>query len=178
MSRKKHYSKIVEINLVPYDCSWAASFQVEQTKIRSVLSNHAIAIHHVGSTAVPHICAKPIVDILVVIDDIHCVNKYNFQMIRMGYEARGEYGITRRRYFTKTENRIRTHNIHIFQSDHPDSTWLIAFRDHLLENKADAVAYDKVKRNSASKYKFDIDLYVSEKRQFIESIRSKILRTG
>ena len=115
---RKRYKKIDEVKMVPHDSKWIVSYEEERARIERVLRDQILEIHHVGSTAIPFIKAKPVIDILVVVNNINAINAYNFPMIRSGYEPRGEYGVSGRRYFTKTVGNTRTHNIHVFQFDH------------------------------------------------------------
>ena len=87
----------------------------ESEKIKNILNDIIIDIHHIGTTAIPGIKAKPVIDILVEVKDIEEVDQYNYKMEELEYEAMGEYGILKRRFFRKGKNN-RTHHIHIFQT--------------------------------------------------------------
>ena len=89
-------------------------FQVENQKIKDVFGDEIVNVYHVGSTAIPNINAKPIIDIMVEVKNINNVDKFNSKMEQLNYEAHGEYGISKRRYISKGGNN-RTHHIHIFE---------------------------------------------------------------
>ena len=103
--------RIVEV--VPHDPNWEKIFKEEAKKIKKIFKEIFIDIHHIGSTAIPLIKAKPIIDIMVEVEDINKVDIYNKQMEELGYVALGEYGIPKRRFFQKGGNK-RTHHVHIF----------------------------------------------------------------
>lgn len=107
------------IKVVAYDASWPQLFEIEAQRIKGILGDHCITIHHIGSTAVPGLSAKPIIDILPVVNDILQVDQFNSAMKNIGYAAKGEYGIPFRRYFQKSSER-RTHNVHIFAEGNPE----------------------------------------------------------
>ncbi|EOD00206.1 GrpB family protein [Caldisalinibacter kiritimatiensis] len=118
-----------------------------------------IDVHHIESTAIPGIKAKPIIDILVVVSDIGEVDSYNCCMAELGYVAMGEYGIQRRRFFIKGGNKeIERH---------------INFRDYLINHPNEAKEYSQLKEKLAEKYTYDIDSYVRGKNKFINKIDEK-----
>ena len=98
--------RIVEV--LPYDPGWIALFAAEASLLRSVFDHEVVAVHHIGSTSVPGMKAKPIIDVLLEVRDIERVDAYNEPMRQLGYEPRGEYWLPRRRYFPKTVNGRRT----------------------------------------------------------------------
>ena len=85
------------IVVVPYDPQWQVLFEQEAEKIRSVLGDLLIEIHHIGSTSVPGLAAKPVIDMLPIVRDIALVDGLNPQFEAIGYEPMGENGITGRR---------------------------------------------------------------------------------
>jgi len=89
------------IEVVPYNSNWILEFKVEASRIRPLFSENFIAIHHIGSTAVPGLPAKPIIDIILEVSNIYVVDVCNDAMARLGYEAWSEHGISGRRFFLK-----------------------------------------------------------------------------
>lgn len=102
-------------------------------KLNQILKNEIIDIHHIGSTSVPGLSAKPIIDIMPVVKDINIVDKYNEEMQGIGYEPKGENGISGRRYFEKGGDN-RTHHVHIYQVGSYEIKRHLAFRDYLREH--------------------------------------------
>lgn len=87
--------------IVPYDDKWPEMFEIESLLIKTLLGAVAVSVHHIGSTSVPGLSAKPIIDILVEVTDINELDAYNLAMVSAGYIPRGENGIPGRRYFIK-----------------------------------------------------------------------------
>lgn len=104
LSELNFMKKIDRIEVVPYDPNWPNIFETEATKIKQALGNNCIAIHHVGSTSVPGLAAKPIIDIVPVVQNIIAVDQNTNVMEALGYEAKGEYGMLFRRYFQKRDS--------------------------------------------------------------------------
>lgn len=102
-----------KVEVVSYNPNWKKMYKEESEKIKNILNDIIIDIHHIGSTSIPGIKAKPVIDILVEVKNIEVVDRYNNKMKELGYEAMGEHGIPKRRFFRKRENK-RTHHIHIF----------------------------------------------------------------
>src|SRR4051794_14157180 len=109
-------NRAMNIIVTEYVESWVQLFKSEATKIQEIFKDEIVEIHHIGSTAVPGLKAKPIIDIMPIVQNIEIVDMFNEKMNEIGYEPLGEFGIKGRRYFRKGgEN--RTHQIHIFQFD-------------------------------------------------------------
>jgi len=159
--------RIVEV--VPHDPNWQRKFKDEAKKIKKIFEEIFIAIYHIGSTAIPLVKAKPIIDILVEGTDINKVDSYNKQMEELGYEVLGEYGIPKRRFFQKGGNN-RTHHVHIFEKGSPHIKRHIDFRDHLNSHPKVAKEYSLLKEKLSKKYRYDIDKYQAGKESFIKKI--------
>ena len=89
------------VELVPHNSRWGQEFAREALALRQALGNTVLAIHHIGSTAIPEILAKPVIDILYVVPGLAAVDAAAPRMQALGYLAKGEYGIEGRRYFQK-----------------------------------------------------------------------------
>jgi len=132
-----------------------------------------VAVHHIGSTAIPNLSAKPIVDLLVVVRDIEKIDTFNEMMSRLDYLAKGENGIPGRRFFIKGDEIHRTHHIHIFQISHPDIERHLNFRDYLVAHPEEAQAYGRLKQELARRFPTDIDNYIAGKDEFVKEIDRK-----
>ena len=98
------------VRVVPYDVRWPAQYVIEAHHIRRALGNVAVAIHHIGSTSVPGLSAKPVIDILVEVNGLADVDTRTPAVESLGYEAKGEFGIPGRRYFRRHDTSgTRTH---------------------------------------------------------------------
>lgn len=104
--------KIKLVELTKYNPNWPRIFTDAANEIKSILKENCIQIHHIGSTAIPNIYAKPIIDVLPVVKDISNVDSLNHEFEKLSYVCMGEYGIPGRRFYWKSKTK-RTHNIHL-----------------------------------------------------------------
>jgi GrpB-like predicted nucleotidyltransferase (UPF0157 family) len=174
LKSKRNISKTDKrrVEVVFYNSNWKEMYKKESEKIKSILDDIIIDIHHIGSTAIPGIKAKPVIDILVEVKDIEEVDQYNHKMEELGYEAMGEYGIPKRRFFRKGENN-RTHHIHIFQAGNEEIKRHINFKEYLIAHPDKAREYSKLKEKLANKYTYDVENYSNCKSDFIKEIDRK-----
>ncbi len=133
-----------QVRVVPYDPAWPAEARAEAARLKAVLGEEAVAVHHFGSTAVPGLAAKPIIDLLVEVRDIDGIDAFNTALAALGYEARGENGIPGRRYFVRGSPDVHTHHVHMFQAGGMEVTRHLAVRDYLRARPAEAEAYARV----------------------------------
>ncbi|OKH29079.1 GrpB family protein [Chroogloeocystis siderophila] len=163
-----------KVEVVPHNPQWRDAFVKEKQHILQALGNNVVAIHHIGSPAIPHIYAKPIIDLLVEVKAIAKTDQCNLSMIALGYEAMGEFGIPSRRYFRKNNTAgVRTHHVHAFEVGKPEVEKHLAFRDYMIAHLEDAQEYSKLKRELARKYPYDIDSYMDGKHGFIQQMNEK-----
>jgi GrpB-like predicted nucleotidyltransferase (UPF0157 family) len=163
-----------KVAVVPHDPQWYEEFNVESQRVKDALSHNVVAIHHIGSTAIPGIYAKPIIDILVEVQEITAVDGHNASMGSLGYEVMGEFGIPGRRFFRKdNQEGIRTYHIHSFTVDSDQVTRHLAFRDYMIANFEDSQAYSELKRRLAIEHHTNINGYMDGKDEFIKAIDRK-----
>ena len=91
-----------------YDPRWPGRFLAEAARVSRVLGDCVVAIHHIGSTAVPNLCAKPVIDILVQVSSLSIFDRQSKVLRPLGYESRGEYGLSGRRFFRKEMRSVLT----------------------------------------------------------------------
>lgn len=160
-----------ELRLLPHDPSWAEWFVQEATRLREALGPLSLHIEHVGSTAIPDLVAKPIVDICVVIartDDFEaCVGP----LTDLGYRYRGQHGDdVLRRYFVLERGRKRIAQLHLYTVDAPAWRAQVRFRN-LLHVKPDLrEAYAREKVRAAEAVEWDKGEYSLQKGTFIEAL--------
>ena len=157
-----------------YNEKWVQKFMEESEKLNLIFGNEIIDIHHIGSTAVPGLIAKPIIDIMPVVIDINNVDKYNTKMQEIGYEPKGENGIVRRRYFHKGGDN-RSHHVHIFQIGSYEINRHLAFRDYLRSHPNEMKRYGELKEKLARQFPNDIESYINGKDYFVKDIEMKVL---
>ena len=164
-----------KIEVVPYNPAWPQLFEEEAAKIKQALGENCIAVHHIGSTAVPGLSTKPILDMSPVVLDIMRVDQATPSMRSLGYEAKGEFGMLFRRFFTKEH---MAQNVHIFEQGNPEIERHLKFRDWMRVHEDDRKAYAALKQDLALKYPNDRDAYCLGKEDFVSEIDSKTGFTG
>ncbi|MCF8000516.1 MAG: GrpB family protein [Halanaerobiales bacterium] len=164
-----------KISVKPYNENWKVKYNKEKYKLEKKLNDIIVKIYHIGSTAIPNIKAKPIIDILVVVEDINKVDRYNDSMQALGYEPKGEFGIENRRFFQKGGNN-RTHHVHIFQKGDKEIKRHLNFRDYMRAHPKEARKYSQLKETLADKYYHDINKYIEGKNDFIAEIDNKAVK--
>ncbi|MFC4402234.1 GrpB family protein [Gracilibacillus xinjiangensis] len=163
----------MKIRLTKYSPNWKRMFEEEVIILKNIFKDEIVSIEHFGSTAVPGMSSKPVIDILCTVKDIKLVDTYNEQMDRMGYDIAGEWGIKGRRLFRKGgEN--RTHHIHFYQCDHQEILRHLVFRDYLLNHPAEVERYSQYKDLLAKKYEYTSD-YSPAKKAFVAEMEKKAL---
>jgi GrpB-like predicted nucleotidyltransferase (UPF0157 family) len=144
--------------------------------LKEIFGQEAAAIHHIGSTSVPGLPAKPIIDILVEVRSIERVDDFNPQMRQAGYDPRGEHGLPGRRYFVKGSPHLHTHHVHIYQQGHPDIPRHLNFRDYLIAYPVEAKRYGRLKQALAARFPLDVDFYQSGKADLVAELEEKANR--
>lgn len=166
----------IQVEVVPPDPSWREEFESESQQLASVMGDNLVAIHHIGSTAIPGIYAKPVIDLLIEVKDIHQTDAQSEAIAQMGYEVLGEYGLPGRRYFRKYRSPgIRTHHVHTYETGSSEITRHLAFRDYAIAHPEVAQQYSHLKRELAQQYPQDIEAYMDGKDGFIKAIEQKAL---
>ena len=158
------------IEVVPYDPGWIALFASEAKLLRAVFGHEVVAVHHIGSTSIPGMKAKPIIDVLLEVRDIERVDAFNESMRRLGYEPRGEYGLPERRYFPKTVNGHRTVHVHAWQSGDSEIGRHLVFRDYMMAHPERAQAYGELKEALVAQYAGDNEAYIAGKDSFCQEM--------
>lgn len=154
---------------------WSQMYEHESCLIKDILGDELVDIHHIGSTSVSGLKAKPIIDIMPVVKSIEKVDLFNKQMEQIGYESLGEFGIKGRRYFRKGAGN-RTHQIHVFQIDNQiDIDRHLAVRDYLRTHSDDARQYGDLKEDLANEFPNDIQSYADGKDSFVKELEQKAL---
>jgi GrpB-like predicted nucleotidyltransferase (UPF0157 family) len=165
---------IRKVEVVPYNPNWNSVFEDESKQVAVALGKNVVAVYHIGSTAIPVIYAKPIIDLLVAVEDIAKVDEQNTLMQGLGYKVMGEFGIIGRRFLCKdNEVGIRTHHIHIFEVVSDQIERHLAFRDYMRSHPEDAQRYSELKQKLAKQYPDDIEKYMDGKADFIKEIDKK-----
>lgn len=153
-----------------YSPDWPAAFAREAERLRALLGDELVIAHHVGSTSVPGLAAKPIIDLLPLVRDIGRIDDLAPRLVEAGYRAWGEYGLPGRRYFTRDDGEVRTHNVHIYQSGNPDTDRHLAFCAYLRGHEEARREYEALKREVYARHPADIGAYNDGKDAWIKRI--------
>ena len=173
------------IVIADYTPAWADTFADLSRVLGAALGELALGIEHVGSTSVPGLGAKPIIDIDLIIESRASLPSVVEALGKVGYHHRGDLGIAGREAFGREDDTVPRdgsgrvwplHHLYVCGQDSEELRRHLAFRDH-LRHEPDAVArYDRLKRELAERFRHDIDSYIEGKREFIEGIIA--LRSG
>ena len=159
----------------PYDENWERDFREIEAEVRGALGELVLRIEHVGSTSVPGLSAKPIIDIDVVIEDDSRLEAVISALRGIGYRHEGNLGIVGREAFAYDgKEHLRRHHLYVCPEDSPELKRHIAFRDYLRSHPGAARDYSRVKEEVAALYPHDIEKYIEHKSPFIEKIYREI----
>ena len=165
----------MNIRVVPYNPEWPAAYEHEAATIARILGNELVAIYHIGSTSVPGLAAKPVIDIMPTVRSIEAIDRFDASFEVLGYECMGEFGIPGRRYYRKGGEE-RTHQVHIFgRNTVRDIERHLAFRDYLRAHPATAHRYGELKKSLARRFPDDIEGYCDGKEVFMQELERAAL---
>jgi GrpB-like predicted nucleotidyltransferase (UPF0157 family) len=171
----------LRIYIADYDEKWPALYEEIRGPLVEVFGGYASEMHHVGSTSVPGLGAKPIIDIAVDLLDYPLPQSVIAAMEALGYTHMGEYGITGRHYFKRyqgsrrqpgSDDGVMVH-VHAYSPGNEELTRHIIFRDYLRAHPEAARDYETLKRDLASKYADQREVYTESKTGFVQEILRK-----
>jgi GrpB-like predicted nucleotidyltransferase (UPF0157 family) len=160
-----------EVFLVPWDESWEGEYSDETAAIRLKIGAYVVACHHIGSTAVPGLSAKPIIDIAIEVEAFSDGFKCVPGLAQIGYRHRIIEELPGRHYFSKGEP--RTHQIHLYKRGNEHLRRQIAFRDCLRGDDTIRGEYQRLKKELADAHKTDKLAYAAAKTEFVERVLSQ-----
>jgi GrpB-like predicted nucleotidyltransferase (UPF0157 family) len=164
----------VEIRVVDYDPSWVARFETEAARIRRALSDHALMLEHIGSTSVPGLAAKPIIDICLVVADSSDESAYVPALEAAGYELRVREPEWHQHRMLRTPE--RDVHVHVFTIGSTEIRRHLAFRDRLRTEPGDRALYEATKRQLATRDWPTMQEYADAKGDVIEEILTRAAR--
>ena len=163
------------IEIVPYDPAWPLRFQQEREALRRVLGPWLVGpIQHIGSTSVPGLAAKAVIDILAVVETLEQSKPAILEVAALGY-CYFPYQSDIKHWFCKPSPAFRTHHLHLVPIDSPQWRGTVAFRNYLRVHADVAAEYEELKRRLANQFRLDREAYTDAKRPFIEAITMKAL---
>ncbi len=164
-----------EMAVVPYDKRWPTLFEKEKSILQSIFGGIILEIQHIGSTSIKGMTAKPTIDILITVDDIEDVDRFNEKMAIRGYIPRGEHGIAGRRYFIRLKEDGENHaaHIHMYGKENPHIIEETMFREFLSIDKESFLQYESLKKEASEKHRYSPNEYQDAKSDCIVEIMRK-----
>lgn len=164
------------VKIVPYDPAWKSKAEVIIQQLHQVLQENIYAVEHIGSTSVPGLAAKPVIDLLPIVWDLEKLDTQKDRIMELGYGWRGEFGITGRRFCTLSDPAgERLIHLHFFQKDAGPITRHLAFRDYLVAHPLIAKEYEKEKIRAATLHPGDSMAYNDEKADWVQAQEKEAL---
>jgi GrpB-like predicted nucleotidyltransferase (UPF0157 family) len=157
------------VKLLPYTPQWKRLFEAEKARLQNALGHYIVDVQHIGSTAIPGIVAKPIIDMSVGVVNFEEAFICIAPLQRLGYEYLGENGIPRRHYFRRGYPK-HTHHLHMVEITSEDRQRTVLFRDYLCQHPEAAQQYAILKLGLAAQYPTNRPAYIQGKAPFIERI--------
>lgn len=165
-------SRMIPIEVVPYDPHWPTRFARARRQIQSLIGVYITSIEHIGSTAVPGLAAKPVIDILIGVRHLEDAPEFLPPLATLGYTYIPEHESTfpERRYLHRIVQRRHTHHLHIVEPASEFFRVHILFRNYLRTHPDAAAAYGALKAQLAEQYRCDREAYTEAKSDFIREI--------
>jgi GrpB-like predicted nucleotidyltransferase (UPF0157 family) len=158
----------MKVRLTDYKEDWVRMFQDEVEFLKTVFGDEIIRFEHFGSTSVPGMKAKPVIDMMCIVNEIDRIDLYNDKMHVFGYDIAGEWGISGRRLFRKGgEN--RTHHIHFYQLHNPQIDRHLVFRDYLRCHTEEVARYSHFKEELSQRFE-NTSEYSPAKKAFVQEM--------
>ncbi len=167
----------IAVELLPHDPCWDELARAEAARFAEAMGDVLLRVAHIGSTAIPGICAKPIIDLMPVVTDLVALDARSPAIEALGYDWRGEYGLPGRRYCIRDDDRSgrRLYQAHCYADGSPEIVRHLAFRDHLRANPATAAEYAAEKERCRALYPDDSHRYGACKSGLIQRIEAEAL---
>ena len=153
------------VTILPWNSKWASYFEQEREKILHIMKDYQVTVHHIGSTAIKHLDAKPVLDIAIEVEDFSAMESQTYLLEKLGYHCMGDQILPERFYFIK--GNPRTHQIHFYSSGSLFLQEQLTFRDALREDDSLRQEYQELKYELATFYADDKHTYASMKTDFI-----------
>ncbi len=163
------------VELQPYNPDWAHAAQREALRLEAASNGVITSVHHIGSTAIPGIRAKPILDLIPVVRDLAAWDSLRPQIEALGYAWWGEFGLPGRRYCTWDNGGAHKIHLHCYEAGTSEITRRLAFRDHLRRHSTLAQQYEMEKSRCGDLHPLDSQAYSACKSEWIKRIEAEAL---
>lgn len=166
------------VTLVPHSPLWANEADALIAALEATVPGVFVALHHIGSTAVPGLMAKLVIDLLAEAQTLSAIEAARPSLEALGWRWRGENGVSGRRYLTRDDPQTghRTAHLHIHAVGDPMIPWHLAFRDRLRAEPATAAAYGREKARCAALHPDDSAAYVACKKAWTDRVASEAVQ--
>ena len=172
----------LRLEIVPYDPAWGGAFVREEARIRKAVGPLALRIDHHGSTAVPGLAAKPVIDIQVSVADVAAIDTYRQPLQSIGYTHVPHPEDAFCPFFHRPAHWPHTHHVHVVRVGGAEERRTLAFRDYLRDHPAEAQAYAELKVRLAARFSAESfesrQGYANAKTEFVERLVATALRLG
>lgn len=172
---KMERSMLRKVEVIEYQTSWPDECRRELAKLKEVVGSNLVNGHHIGSTSIKGMAAKPIIDILLEVKHISDLDECNHLFRQLGYEPLGEYGLQGRRFFRKG-GLNRSYHVHAYETGHNDVKRHLVFRDYLKATPERAKDYADKKRQLAKAHPEDMASYINGKDAIIKEIEQEAFK--
>ncbi|MDQ0462357.1 GrpB-like predicted nucleotidyltransferase (UPF0157 family) [Caulobacter ginsengisoli] len=174
MDRAKAAQDRIEVELVPHNPHWADMADAEAARLKAALGANLLVVHHIGSTAIPGIAAKPVIDLLPVVADLAALDASRPAVEALGYVWRGEFGLAGRRYCVRAdETGKRLIQAHCYQADSPEIERHLVYRDYMRAHPDQAAGYEAEKRRAAALHPDNSMAYNDAKSAWIQAAEKR-----
>ena len=165
------------VEIVPYDPSWPERFEEERGALLQVIGTWlAGTIEHIGSTAIPGLAAKPVIDIMAGVENLDASRPAMSAVTALGYRY-SPFRPDSEHWFLKPSPAFRTHHLHLVPFGNRQWLEVIAFRDYLRTHAEVAAEYEALKHRLAREHRFDREAYTQAKGPFITRVTNLALAT-
>lgn len=158
------------VELEQYNSKWKEEYEKEEKLLKKVLGDKIIEIHHIGSTSIDGLKAKPVIDILIVINSLREITQIEELLKDYDYENRGQQGVSDRYFFAKGSENARSHYIHFVEPKSSTYYNQVYFKRYLIEHPEYIKKYCDLKQELAEKYADERPKYTQGKNDFISEV--------
>lgn len=171
--REARKADATRVTLEPHNPAWARMAEAEAGRLKTALGETLVTVHHMGSTAIPGIAAKPVVDLMPTVTSLEALEARRSSVEALGYLWRGEFGIPERRYCVLERDGKRVFHTHFFVDGHANVARQLLFRDYLRAHREEALAYETIKREAATAHPWDSMAYNDHKSAWIRACQER-----
>jgi GrpB-like predicted nucleotidyltransferase (UPF0157 family) len=173
--RAARMADATRVVLAPHDPAWAEMAAAESARLAGALGTNLVAVHHIGSTAIPDIAAKPVVDLMPVVRSLEALEARRADVEALGYLWRGAFGIEGRRYCVLERDGKRVFHVHFYADGDANIARQLAFRDYLLAHRNEAQAYETIKREAADAHPDNSMAYNDHKSGWLRACQQRAM---